>query len=140
MKELKLKDCSTTSCCCLRIYVCVDIVISFTLKHNKISLGSISFCSVSVCVSQGYSPAPSRGRRGCIHLWTIGALAITSSLTLFFSLSHKLMCAHTELSGPAALCHRTPPLDHLNGTNPDCCKSSRVHAENGRERGSGEGR
>lgn len=35
--------------------------------------------------------------------------------------------------------HRTPPLDHLNGTNPDCRKSSRVHAENG-ERGGGEGR
>lgn len=37
---------------------------------------------------------------------------------------------HThQLSGPAALHHRSPPVGHLNGTNPDCCKSSQVHSE-----------
>lgn len=63
--------------------------------------------------------------RRCIHLLTGGALSISSPL--FFSLSHT----HTDLSGPAVLYHHTPPLDHLNGPNPDCRKSSRVHAENG---------
>ena len=51
------------------------------------------------------------------------------SLFLLNTHTHTRACTHTELSGPAVLCHHTPPVDHLNGSNPDCSKSSRVHAE-----------
>ncbi len=97
--------------------------------------------SVCVCFSRvSFSLWWAVHVRRCIHLWAgRGRLSISSSL----SLTHTHTCTHVqhthaELSGPLVLYHHTPPLDHLNGTNPDCCKSSRVHAENV-ERG-GEGR
>ena len=64
-----------------------------------------------------------------LYLWTGGGSSQSLSLTLTHL--HRNMRTHTALSGPTGLDHHTPPQDHLNGTNPDCCKSSRVHAENG---------